>query len=75
MAALNRIARDMMRDVRKGQYPPFGVTALAGCRRLDMFKHGVALPEWAAEAARSGTRLTAKQQEALKLIDPVTAWW
>ena len=37
MSSLNRIAKEMMNDVRRGHYPLYGVTALAGCRPLELF--------------------------------------
>ncbi len=87
MDRLNKIARDMMRDVRKGRYPPFGVTALAGCRRLDLFSqgatgadlYGASQAAGAAAAMRGGSsagpRPSQEEREELRLRDPVVEWW
>ena len=69
MERLNRIAKDMMTDIKKGRYPLYGITALAGCRPLHVFREGVERP------FAQGTVLTKDQEDVMRNQDPVGGWW
>lgn len=77
MHELNRIAKEMMNDVKKGIYPVYGVTTLAACRPLDVFTRqgGDALAEAQARSAGGAGKLSKEQRDALRNQDPIEGWW
>ena len=59
----------MMKDVKKGTYPLFGVTALAGCRPLALFNTGAATPGAAAQQQQQGGAGGSKAAQAAQELE------
>ncbi|KDD72614.1 hypothetical protein H632_c3121p0 [Helicosporidium sp. ATCC 50920] len=71
------LAKEALQEVEDGRYPAFGVSSLAGCRRLDLFfEGGGGAGAQELQAALNGL----PREDKLPLLkqqleQPVVAWW
>lgn len=68
-------------QIRAGTYPAYGVTALAGCRPLDLFTSAAGSEgterrrrHWEVEG-EGELGANTEQHKARRVQDPVQGWW